>query len=214
MKNRALLNLKRLFLAVAICPCFFAITAKASYGGDTPWGDVDELRFREDAAVREVNEAALDEIEKIKAERRRRYIDEELGYVPDVNLISSDELASIEKQRKEKEMAIRARYGSDVNSLERIEASAMSDVAWKNQAAKPVKPVTLGTVTGIVLYNEHGAALVAGEIAREGDTVLGIKVVRITSDYVEFERRDKTWMQEVGEDPPAGVWEKPSPPAK
>lgn len=214
MKNRALLNLKRLFLAVIICPCFFAITAEASYAGDTPWGDVNELRQREDAAVREVNEATIEEIAKIKAARRRRYIDDELGYVPDVNLISSDELALIEKQRKEKEMAIRARYGQDVNSLEQIEASAMSDVAWKNKTRTPVKPVILGTVTGIVLYNEHGAALVAGEIARQGDIVLGIKVVKITSDYVEFEKRGKTWMQEVGQAPPVAVWEKPSPPAK
>ena len=216
MKIGAELNLKLSFFAIAFCVCLFSISAWGSDADtdDTNWDGVKELRHREDMAVREVNDAALSEIEKIKAARRRRYIDEELGYVPDVNLISSDQLAAIEKQRKQREMAIRARYGYDVNSLEQQEAGEMSDVTWKNQGRTPVKPIVLGTVTGIVLYNDRGAALVAGEIAHENDIVLGIKVVKITTDYVEFERRGKTWVQEVGEAPPPAVWEKPTPPAK
>ncbi len=216
MKIGAELNLKLSFFAIAFCVCLFSISAGASDADtdDTSWGGVKELRHREDTAVREVNEAALSEIEKIKAAKRRRYIDEELGYVPDVNLISSSELAAIEKQRKEREKAIRSRYSYDINSLEREEAGEVSDVAWKNRSRVPVKPVALGTVTGIVLYNDKGAVLVAGEIAHENDIVLGIKVVKITSDYAEFEKRGKTWIQEVGEAPPPAVWEKPTPPAK
>jgi len=219
MKNRAVLNLMFTAFAIVFCSVLFPLSARGSDTDDVTGEGTEELWLREDAAVREANDTALAEIENIKAARRTRYIDEELGYVPDVNLVSSDELAAIETQRAEKEKAVRARFGYDVNSLQRQGAGAaegqMSDVKWKDQGLLlVVKPVELGTVTGIVLYNNQGAALVAGKIARENDTVLGIKVVRIMPDYVEFEKQGKTWKQGVGQPPPASIWEPSAHPVK
>jgi hypothetical protein len=215
MKNRAVLNLMFTAFAIVFCAGLFSLSARGSDTDAVSGDNVVELEIREDAAVREANDAALAEIENIKAARRTRYIDEELGYVPDVNLVTSEELDAIETERAEKENAVRARYEYDINSVERQRAGEMSDVKWKEQAPAPVvKPVELGTVTGIVLYNNQGAALVAGKIARENDTVLGIKVVRIMADYVEFNKNGKTWKQEVGQSPPASVWEPPAPPVK
>jgi hypothetical protein len=218
MKNRAVLNLMFTAFAIVFCSVLFPLSARGSDTDDVTGDDAEELRLREDTAVREVNDAALSEIKQTEAIKRNRY-SEELGYVPKGNLLSDDELAAIENQRVEKENAVRTRYGYDINSLKEQEAGVSeeqtADVKWKDQGRLPVvKPVELGTVTGIVFYNDKGAALVAGEIARENDTVLGVKVVRIMPDYVEFDKRGKTWKQEVGQPPPPSVWEQPAPPAK
>lgn len=215
MTNRAVLNLMFTAFAIVFCSVLFPLWARGSDTDDVTGDDVEELRLREDAAVREVNDAALSEIKQTEAIKRNRY-SEELGYVPKGNLLSDDELAAIENQRVEKENAVRTRYGYDINSLEQPQAGVSeeqpADVSRKVPAV--VKPVALGTVTGIVLYNNKGAVLVAGKIARENDTVLGVKVVKILPDYVEFEKRGKTWKQEVGQPPPESVWEPPAAPAK
>jgi len=213
MENRAVLNLMLTAFGIAFCVVLFSLSAAGSDMDAATADEVEELDMREDRAVTEVNDEALAEIERIKAARRTRYIDEELGYVPDVNLVSSDELATIEARRAEREMSLRARYGYDINSIQ--VTGQMSEVKWKEQSQLAVvfKPVVLGTVTGIVLYNNQGAALVAGEIAREDDTVLGNKVVRITPDYVEFGKGGKTWKQMVGQPPPPAVWVEPEKPS-
>lgn len=219
MKNRAVLNLMFTAFAIVFCSVLFPLSARGSDTDDVTGDGVQELSLREEAAVREANDTALAEIEKIKAARKTRYIDEELGYVPDVNLVSNDELAAIETERAEKEMAVRARFGNDISSLEQEQAAMPQGQTAGSQRAE-VRPavsapaVARGTVTGIVLYNNKGAALIAGEIARENDTVLGVKVVRIMPDYVEFNKNGKTWKQEVGQPPPASAWEQPAPPVK
>jgi len=70
----------------------------------------------------------------------------------------------------------------------------------------PVLPV--GTVTGIVYYNNSGAALIGGEVVREDEVILEVKIIKILPDYVEFEKEGKKWKQEVGQAPPVSVWEK------
>lgn len=209
MKNGIVFNLMFRVFASVFCAGIFPLSARGSDTNALSGDVVEELRLRVDKAIKEVNDAALAEIEKVKAARRTRYIDEELGYVPDVNLVSDEELSAIEKQRAEKERVIRARFGGDIISQEQPAVGRQIEV----RPAMPA-PAARGTVTGIVLYNNKGAALVAGEIVRENDTVLGVKVVRILSDYVEFEKEGKTWTQEVGQPPPASVWEQPAPPGK
>jgi hypothetical protein len=205
---------KRPFSIITVEVCFACALLMTRFGVCSSW-DEQELRLREDAAIRDANEAAKAEISKAKAIKRNRFF-EEMGYFPDVNLISNDELAAIEKQRKGKVETIRTRFGNDINSLEQIQAAIPKEqtpVVRRKPPAR-VKPVALGTVTGIVFCNKRGAALVADEIVRENDTVEGIKVLRITPDYVEFKKQDKTWIQEVGQSPPAFAWEKPPPPEK
>ncbi len=205
----------RPFSTITVVICLVSVLSMTRPGVCSSWDD-EELRLREDATVREVNETAQAEIEQIKAARRTRYIDEELGYVPDVNLISSDELAAIEKQRAEKEKTIRTRFGYDINSLEQLEAGVSQEqtAGVSRKAPARIKPVAPGTVTGIAFCDNNGAALIGDEIVRENDIVLGVKVVRITPDYVEFERQGKKWKQEVGESPPPSIWEQPAPPSK
>jgi hypothetical protein len=213
MKNGIVCNLLFAFLVFGI----FSVSANGDAGSSStavePQDGEKELRMRENKEVREVNEGAAAEIEKIKAARRTRYIDEELGYVPDVNLVTSEELAAIEKEREQREKAIRARFGDSgakeqpqpVQQKERPSGAERADV----RPAMPV-PAARGTVTGIVLYNNKGAALIAGEIVRENDTVMGVKVTKINRDNVEFEKQGRKWIQEVGQAPQPGMWEEPS----
>ena len=64
-------------------------------------------------------------------------------------------------------------------------------------------------VKGVVFYENKGAALIAGEVVRENDVVMGVKVVKILPDYVEFEKQGNQWKQQVGQMPPPAVWEQP-----
>ncbi|MFH1369676.1 MAG: hypothetical protein ABII09_00070 [Planctomycetota bacterium] len=199
------------FTAVGFVICLISVLAMprlAICGSQGDDGEIEELRLRANAEVEDVNKAAGTEIADAEAVRRNRYL-EELGYVPEGNLLSNDELAAIKKQRAEKEKTIRARFGYDINSLKQEEAGISESSTAEIRPYASARPVVLGTVTGIVLYNDKGAALIAGEVVRENDTVLGVKVVRIMNDYVEFEQQGKTWKQEVGQPPPASVWVKP-----
>lgn len=54
-----------------------------------------------------------------------------------------------------------------------------------------------GIVTGIFYSQNKTAAVVGGQIVKEGDTVNGVKVLRIRPDTVEFERDDKVWSQKI-----------------
>lgn len=51
-------------------------------------------------------------------------------------------------------------------------------------------------LTGI-LYSDDPLAIVDGEIAKEGDTINGTKVVKIHRDEVEFEKDGEKWTQQV-----------------
>jgi hypothetical protein len=178
--------------------------------------DIEELQMRADTEVKEVNEAISAEIAQAEAVRRNRY-QEELGYIPTGKLLSDEELAAFEKERAEKEKAIRAKIDYDIKSMEQQQAggeqqvqttkSQRATVRSRTPAAKPVR----GLVTGIVYYENKGAALVDGEVVRENDTVLDVKVVKILPDYVEFEKQGKKWKQLVGQTPPANWAQQPSP---
>jgi len=68
-------------------------------------------------------------------------------------------------------------------------------------------PDSKGRVTGIVYGGDKPSAMVSGEIVREGDTIFGVKVVKIFKDRVEFEKDGKKWRQKVKENPPS-IWKK------
>lgn len=54
-------------------------------------------------------------------------------------------------------------------------------------------------VTGITYVEEEPSAVVGYDIVHEGDTIHGVKVVKIYRDKVEFEKDGKRWTQEVRE---------------
>jgi len=175
----------------------------------------DEMKSREEASVIEVNEATLAEQKKTEAVKKERYR-EELGYIPKGNLLSDKELNALEERRAEKEKTIRERFGYEINSLQEQSASAMeqqpASPGQRPEAAPrvPAKTIVPGTVTGIVLCENKGAALVNGRIVRENDVVQGIKVIKVTPDSVAFDKQGKQWTQQVGQAPPASVWDQKS----
>ncbi len=70
-----------------------------------------------------------------------------------------------------------------------------------------VKP-KCGVVNGILYSIEDSSVIIDGQILKEGDTISGVKVVKIHRAEVEFEKNQKRWKQRVGSRPNA-AWEEP-----
>ncbi|MGA2069895.1 MAG: hypothetical protein ABSG97_00980 [Sedimentisphaerales bacterium] len=178
-------------------------------------GEIGDIAMRAEKQVKEVNENAELEKQKLEAVKREQYFEDNKEETSR-NLLSKDDIAAIEKERAQKEEAIRTKIGYEINSLE-AQQPARQGVSPAGPGPRTSRPTsTRGMVTGIVFCNNGGAALVAGEIVRENDVVLGVKVFKVTADYVEFEKQGSRWKQVVGESPQASYWEQPqqSPPAK
>ena len=58
-----------------------------------------------------------------------------------------------------------------------------------------------GVVRGVLYVAEDSSALIDDHIVKEGETIYGVKVVKIDSDAVEFSKYRKTWRQRVREKP-------------
>ena len=58
-----------------------------------------------------------------------------------------------------------------------------------------------GVVTGITYAEEEPSAIVGYEIVHEGDTIHGVKIVKIYRDKVEVEKDGERWTQGVREKP-------------
>ena len=56
-------------------------------------------------------------------------------------------------------------------------------------------------ITGITYTEEKPSAIVDGEILYEGDTINGVKVVKIHRNRVEFEKGGKRWTQQLRKEP-------------
>ncbi len=69
------------------------------------------------------------------------------------------------------------------------------------------EPVIIpGQVTGIFYNPPKSSAVIGGEIVHEGDTILGVRVVRINKENIEFEKNDNKWTQTI-QQPPLAHWE-------
>jgi hypothetical protein len=170
-------------------------------------GEIGDIAKRAEAQIKEINETTEIEKQKLETVKREQYFDDNKEE-PAVSLLSKDDIAELEAKRAQKENAIRTKAGYQIESLEagQIAPQAVPPTA----GPRPVSHTsTRGMVTGIVFYNDRGAALVAGEIVKENDEVLKVKVVRITADFVEFEKQGNRWKQVVGQAPPASYWEQP-----
>jgi len=58
-----------------------------------------------------------------------------------------------------------------------------------------------GLITGVIYTEEKPSAIIDGEIVHEGDTIHGVKVVKIHRDKVQFEKKKKRWTQQTREKP-------------
>ena len=75
---------------------------------------------------------------------------------------------------------------------------------WKRPALKEntvtTKPKpTHGIVGGILYDKDNPSAIIDSKILKEGDTIHGVKVIKIYEDKVEFEKNSKRWTQKAGE---------------
>ena len=79
---------------------------------------------------------------------------------------------------------------------------------WKWQWQRPAlkenivttKPkLTHGVVGGILYEKDNPSAIIDGKILKEGETIHGVKVIKIYEDKAEFEKNSQRWMQKAGE---------------
>ena len=75
----------------------------------------------------------------------------------------------------------------------------------KENVFKAKPKVTHGVITGIVYAEENPSAIIDGRVVHEGDTIHGVKVVKIHKDKIEFVKNSKKWKQSVQETP-EGYW--------
>lgn len=71
----------------------------------------------------------------------------------------------------------------------------------KEDAMKPKPEATHGMVTGIIYSSDRPSAAIDRRIVHQGDTIQGVKVVKIFGDKVVFEKKGRGWDQKVGEKP-------------
>ena len=74
-------------------------------------------------------------------------------------------------------------------------AALIGYYVWTVKKATSVESV----VTGITYAEEDPSAVVGYDIVHEGDTIRGVKVVKIYRDKVEFEKDGERWTQGVQE---------------
>ena len=58
-----------------------------------------------------------------------------------------------------------------------------------------------GVVVGIICNAENPTALINNEIVHEGDTINGVRVIKISRDKIQFEKNSSVWTQKVLEKP-------------
>jgi len=72
---------------------------------------------------------------------------------------------------------------------------------------KPV-PTPRGMIEGI-LYASSGSAVVINDtVLKEGDTISGVRIVKIDREKVDFQKDKTHWSQKIGEAPNI-MWEQP-----
>ena len=170
-------------------------------------GEIGNIAKRAEAQIKEINETEKLEKAKLETIKREQYF-EDYKEEPAKSLLSKDDIAKLETEPAQKANAIRTKVGYEIQSLEAGQTAAQE--VLPTAGPRPASQTSSrGMVTGIVFYNNSGAALVAGEIVRENDVVLGVKVLKVTTDYVEFEKQGSRWKQVVGQTPPASFWEQP-----
>jgi hypothetical protein len=221
MDNGALINRMFTIFAVAVFTCVFSARInladeESDAGSDTQQqpayteypGEIGDIAKRAEAQIKEINETSELEKEKLETVKREQHF-EDYKEEPAVSLLSKDDIAELETKRAESENAIRTKVGYEIQSLEAEQTAPQGGGPAGSRPRTLSQISTRGIVTGIVFCNNRGAALVAGEIVRENDEVLDVKVVRITADFVEFEKQGNKWKQMVGQAPPASFWEQP-----
>jgi hypothetical protein len=93
-------------------------------------------------------------------------------------------------------------YSGDKVEME--ESVKFKEWKWQRPALKKnivtTKPKpTYGVVSGILYDKDNPSAIIDGKILKEGNTIHGVKVIKIYEDKVEFEKNSRKWTQKAGE---------------
>ncbi len=60
-----------------------------------------------------------------------------------------------------------------------------------------------------IAYSDRPCVLIGDQLLFEGDTIRGVKVIKISEGAVEFEKNGTRWTQQAGETPPS-YWADPN----
>jgi hypothetical protein len=71
----------------------------------------------------------------------------------------------------------------------------------QQEIGQSVHHIVSGTVTGIIYSEETPLAVIDGKVLHEGQSIRGVKIIKINHDSVEFEHGDNRWSQKVNETP-------------
>ncbi len=211
------------FFALAIFACVFitgisaaADISKAGAKQDVkkqkPYteypGEIGDIARQAEAEVKDINQAYEQEKENLDTVKHEQYFEdykeEKAG-----SLLSQNDIASLEAKRAKEEKAIRTKTAYEINDL--VAEQAAQQKAPAAGAGFRAPRTSKGTVQGIVFCENKGAALINSEVVKQDDVIMGVKVVKIAPDFVEFDKQGKQWKQQVGETPSAEVWESAQP---
>jgi len=127
------------------------------------------------------------------------------NYIKNENglMLPKEQVALAESRIAEKKKKILENLEQDEAKLEKRKKHALTvgladvEKRLKDNAFKPKPKPTHGVVIGIVYSEDKQIALIDKEVVRPGDTIHGVKVVKIHQDNVEFEKNGKVWKQKV-----------------
>ena len=71
----------------------------------------------------------------------------------------------------------------------------------KEDALKPKPKATHGEVTGILYSKDRPSAILDSQVVHEGDTIHGVKLIKVYKDKVAFEKNGRKWEQQVRQIP-------------
>lgn len=163
-----------------------------------------KARSRADSDIKEFEDderAALANTKSMK----EKWLTDIYGFVPDGKALSDEEVESVEKRITEKKKEIKERLKVAIATLER-EKKYLLDISLaglekqlKKDARKPKAAPTHGVIKGIVYGKKKQSVMIDEKIVNQGETIHGVKVVKIYRDSVEFEKDGKVWKQKVRE---------------
>ena len=81
----------------------------------------------------------------------------------------------------------------------------VEDISLPKPLPVPVSPSTHGVVTGLLLSETTPMAVIDGKVISLGQSIYGVKVVKIQDVYVEFDKSGVRWRQTVAE-PASANW--------
>lgn len=95
----------------------------------------------------------------------------------------------------------------DLSDLEKEKKLALASIRHQasKEPAQPIAPKAPGTVTGILSSDGGPLTIINGNVFSEGQSINGVKVIKINQDSVEFENAGSHWSQKVNE-PPSINW--------